>query len=552
MAKLSFVGAAIAAALTGNAQASQPELVGSDLMGTRDPFAANAVYFVVTDRFVDGDPANNFEQDSGWQLPVSLEGNSANVGYMGGDFKGILNNADYIREMGFSAIWMTPIVENPAEAFTGGDEIKPHGFAMDRGKAAYHGYWGTNFYKLDKHLPSAGLDFVQLNKQLADKGLSTVLDVVINHGSPAYTMTDEQYRTSLFGKLYNEQGELVADHGNLAPELLDTDKPLQAFFNTKRDLAQLADMNTGKPEVMDYFVNAYLKWLGQGAGAMRIDTVKHVPAEHWGEFSRRIRAQYPGMFMFGEVYSFDPKEIGQYTFPDKGGMSVLDFPMKAAMDSVFAKGADYSELQKALFLQPKNNPYANPYDLLTFYDNHDMPRMNASDEGFIDAHNWLFTARGIPVIYYGSEKGFERGKGEHMGNRNYFGQDNVDKAVSHPIRQALLPIANLRAQLPSLQRGLQWDLGYDKDTAAFYRVVQNAEGYELALVLLNKGDKSASVELSAPLLAGEWQEPMGDNNLTVGKEAELQVPAHGVRVLVRRGDKLPEQVSDKLAELSFY
>ncbi|MCF1428014.1 MAG: cyclomaltodextrin glucanotransferase [Shewanella sp.] len=546
MAKSLYLSALIATALAGNALATPPELVG-----TQAPFAANAVYFVVTDRFVDGDPSNNFEQDSGWQLPISLEGNQANVGYMGGDFKGILDNADYIQEMGFSAIWMTPIVENPAEAFTGGDEIKPHGFAMDRGKAGYHGYWGSNFYKLDKHLPSAGLDFAQLNKLLADKGLSTVLDVVFNHGSPAYSMSDEQYRTSLFGKLYDEGGKLVADHGNLPPEQLDTDKPLQSWFNSKRDLAQLADMNTAKPEVMDYFVNAYLKWLGQGAGAMRIDTVKHVPGEHWGELSRRIRAEYPGMFMFGEVYSFDPNEIGQYTFADKGGMSVLDFPMKAAMDEVFAKGADYSKLQPTLFLDPENNPYANPYELLTFYDNHDMPRMDATDAGFINAHNWLFTARGIPVIYYGSEMGFERGKAEHMGNRNYFGQDNVAKAVKHPIRQALLPIANLRAQLPSLQRGLQLDLAYGKDTAAFYRVVQNSAGYELALVLLNKDDQARTLELSFPVLAGEWHEPLTDGTATLGNDAELKVLAHGVRVLVRRGKQLPEQISSKLAELSF-
>lgn len=546
MVKPLCLGAAISAALAGHAMASQAELVG-----TTDPFAANAVYFVVTDRFVDGDPGNNFEHESGWSQPISLEGNQANVGYMGGDFKGILDNADYIRDMGFSAIWMTPIVENPAEAFTGGDVIKPHGFAMDRGKAGYHGYWGTNFYKLDKHLPSAGLDFAQLNRALAQKGLSTVLDVVINHGSPAYTMTEEQYQTSLFGKLYNKQGELVADHANLPPEQLDTDKPLQAFFNSKRDLAQLADMNTGKPEVMDYFVNAYLQWLGQGAAAMRLDTVKHVPGEHWGEFSRRIRAQYPGLFMFGEVYSFDPKEIGQYTFPDKGGMSVLDFPMKAAMDRVFAKGADYSELEAALFLNPRNNPYANPYDLLTFYDNHDMPRMDATDAGFIDAHNWLFTARGIPVIYYGSEVGFERGKAEHMGNRNYFGQENVDKAIEHPIRQALIPVANLRAQLSSLQRGLQLNLMFSENTAAFYRIVQDGKQAEVALVLLNKSDKAEQINLDSALLAGNWQEPLAEKTVELKASASLVVPAHGVRVLLKHNASLPQAVIARLKAASF-
>ena len=90
----------------------------------------------------------------------------------------------------------------------------------------------------------------------------------------------------------------------------------------------------------------------------------------------------------------------------------------------------FEQLAAALYLQ--GGPYANPYELMTFYDNHDMARLDASDEGFIDAHNWLFTARGIPVVYYGSEIGFMRGRAEHAGNRNYFGQERVDAAAGNP------------------------------------------------------------------------------------------------------------------------
>ncbi|MCF1439520.1 MAG: hypothetical protein LPD71_12485, partial [Shewanella sp.] len=94
-------------------------------------------------------------------------------------------------------------------------------------------------------------------------------------------------------------------------------------------------------------------------------------------------------------------------------------------------------------------------------------------------------------------------------------------------------------------------LAYGKDTAAFYRVVQNSAGYELALVLLNKDDQARTLELSFPVLAGEWHEPLTDGTATLGNDAELKVLAHGVRVLVRRGKQLPEQISSKLAELSF-
>src|SRR5690606_10841677 len=113
-------------------------------------------------------------------------------------------------------------------------------------------------------------------------------------------------------------------------------------------------------------------------------------------------------------------------------------------------------LSVPLYLE--HGPYANPYELMTFYDNHDMPRMDATDAGFIDAHNWLFTARGIPVVYYGSETGFMRGRGEHAGNRNYFGQERIDAARGNPIRAALKRIADVRRASPALQRGLQVDV----------------------------------------------------------------------------------------------
>ncbi|MBW3138236.1 cyclomaltodextrin glucanotransferase [Ferrimonas balearica] len=522
---------------------SQPEY-----FGTAHPFASEAIYFLITDRFVDGDPDNNYPEDSGWDRPLRWDnGDVANVGFQGGDFRGVLDNADYITEMGFTAVWMTPIVANPADAFNGGDPIRRQGFAMDRGKAGYHGYWGVNFYQLDKHLPSPGLDYAAFTGAMSDKGLKTVLDVVINHGSPAYTMPEP---LPGYGQLYDEQGRLVADHQNRPPQQLDpANQPLHLFFNTEPDLAQLADMNVEQAEVMDYFVGAYLKWLGQGAAAFRIDTVKHVPASAWAEFSRRIRAEYPDLFMFGEVYDFDAGVIGQYTFPDKGGMSVLDFPMKAALGQIFEQDAGFEVLASTLHLS--GDTYANPYELTTFYDNHDMPRINASDEGFIDAHNWLFTARGIPVIYYGSEMGFERGKAEHAGNRNYFGADNLEAARSHPIRQHLSRIAKVRQRSVALQRGLQLTLTLEGDSAIFYRIYQRGDEAQTALVLLNKGDTPMPVAEQRMMQSGQWRDAFSGEVITLaeGEALVAEVPAHGVRVFLREGQIEGAELNSALAAL---
>ena len=135
--------------------------------------------------------------------------------------------------------------------------------------------------------------------------------------------------------------------------------------------------------------------------------------EHGATDADRVRAEHPGMYMFGEAFDNEASHIAPYTLPENGGISVLDFPMKEAMVAVFGrKRAGFQRMDSALYLE--DGPYANPYDLATFYDNHDMRRLDpVDDSGFIDAHNWLFTARGIPVVYYGSEVGFMRGHVEH-------------------------------------------------------------------------------------------------------------------------------------------
>ncbi len=237
--------------------------------------------------------------------------------------------------------------------------------------------------------------------------------------------------------------------------------------------------------------------------------------------------------MFGESFDYDAGKIAPHTWPENGGVSVLDFPLKERMDAVFGRQQlGFEHLADALHLV--DGPYANPYELMTFYDNHDMPRMDASDEGFIDAHNWLFTARGIPVVYYGSEVGFERGHGEHAGNRNYFGQARIDAAPAHPIHQALVPVARLRAATPALQRGLQLNLELQGDRAAFYRVLQDGNVEQIALVLLNKGDVPARFEVERYLQPGSWRAALAGNTIEVVEGGRLQatVPAHGVEVFV--------------------
>ena len=518
--------------------------------GTLEPFASEAIYFVLTDRFVNGDPSNDQREQGGahptFDLPLPpCDGQAGNIGYLGGDFRGLLDNAAYIHDLGFTAVWLTPIVDNPDQAFTGGDAITCTGFLTDRGKTGYHGYWGVNFHRLDEHLPSAGLDFAGLTAGLRAHGLKTVLDIVGNHGSPAWTMPVAQPQ---FGQLFDAEGRLVADHQNLPPDKLDpAHNPLHAFYNTKPDLAQLSDLNADNPAVMDYLVDAYLHWIGQGVDALRIDTIRHQPLAFWKTFSDRIRARHPGMYMFGEAFDYEAANIAPFTLPENGGISVLDFPMRQAMEEVFGHArAGFERLAPALYLE--DGPYANVYDLATFYDNHDMRRLDADDAGFIDAHNWLFTVRGIPVVYYGSETGFMRGRAEHGGNRAYFGQQRIDAAPDSPIHRDLQRIATLRRQSPALQRGLQLNLELQGERAAFYRVYQHGDTAQTALVLLNKGDAQASMQVSQFLQPGTWRDGFSGQALQVDQVLAAEVPAHGVRVFLFDGALTRADLLARLAQ----
>ncbi|MDH3548599.1 MAG: alpha-amylase family glycosyl hydrolase [Gammaproteobacteria bacterium] len=520
--------------------------------GTLEPFASEAVYFLITDRFVDGDPSNNHPNQGGadpatrtFDRPMQVPGyEPANIGYLGGDFQGVLDNADYIADMGFTAIWTTPIVNNPDEAFTG-STAPGRGPGGDLGKTGYHGYWGVNFFEVDEHLESPGLTFADFTRQLREQhGLKYVLDVVCNHGSPAYTMPIEQ---PMFGKLYDDDGVLVADHQNLPPAQLDPDNPLHAFFNRKTDLGELSDLNENNPDVLEYFVAAYSQWLDQGAYALRIDTVPFMPGDYWRAFGDRMRAKRPGLFMFAEAFNYDATKIAVHTYPENGGISVLDFPGKQAMNDVFAGGQPYSALLPPLHLE--SQLYENPYELMTFYDNHDMDRMNADVDGFIDANNWLFTSRGIPVVYYGSEVGFRAGTNEHTGNRDYFGQDNVNKARSHPIRRALQGIAEVRKGSIALQRGLQVNGNFGDDTAEFFRVYEKDGVAQTALVLLNKSDEPVEFVVDDFVSAGSWRDALADDVVEVSASQPVltaTVNAHGVRVLLYDQPATNEALLNKL------
>ena len=514
------IGLAVALAST--------QVQANDYYGTLQPFAKESIYFLMTDRFVNGDTTNDF-RDQGCDVRCSWEqkinGVDAYKGYLFGDFKGVIDNIDYIKEMGFSSIWITPIIANPNQAFTG------HQGQLDENKSGYHGYWGTNFYVEDEHLISPNLKFSDFAATLKnDHDIKVVLDIVANHGSHGYDMTSEQYNSSDFAKVFDQNWNKVCDHENKPREQIVGNACFQGTHDGKPFLGNvpLAEFDQSKQFVVDYLNDSFLHWIEQGAAAFRIDTVKHVPESYWLDMANTIRAQHPDFYMFGEY--FDSSMTNLSNFQKATTISVLDFTGKDAMLGVFGGNNSFSALEGYLDLEFDH--YKNPYDLATFYDNHDVPRMNASDNGFIDAHNWMFTTRGIPVLYYGSEMGFQRGKAEHFGNRNYYGTDNIANARNSQIFAKLKDVVALRQNNIALQQGLQVNLSLSGDQASFYRVFQHEGVNQSALVLLNKGDNTASFNVNQFLSNGTWTDAETGQTFSVNGSLSTSVAPHDVKVLV--------------------
>ena len=198
--------------------------------GDTNYWKSRAVYQILTDRFAK--PTGN---NDGACTDLS--------NYCGGTWKGIQNNLDYIAGMGFDAIWITPVVDN-----------------LDNG---YHGYWATNFYKADEHLVSDNLSVSDYTAKMREHALKSVFDIVANHGTPSFTM---QKDLPGYGEIYDKDGNLVADHQNLAPEDLDPkNNPLHSFFHDYPDLVKLSNLDDENPAVRDYLINSYLYWISQGA-----------------------------------------------------------------------------------------------------------------------------------------------------------------------------------------------------------------------------------------------------------------------------------------------
>ncbi len=439
------------------------------------------IYFVIPDRFENGDTSNDLGGIEGTRLEHGYD--PAHKGfYHGGDLKGLTARLDYVQGLGATAIWLGPIYQNKAVQGPPGDE-----------SAGYHGYWITDFYSVDRHL-GTDADMKAFVDGAHVRGMKVYLDIITNHtadviqyrectdsSAPGETVENCDYR-SLADYPYTTRGG--ANGEPLNSGFMGDRPPFQTEENFKKltrsdfaytpyvpageedvkspawlndvqyyhnrgnttfegessvygDFVGLDDLMTEDPRVRDGFIEVYKDWISRyRIDGFRIDTARHVNAEFWQAFNPAMvdhaaAIGIPNFHVFGEVYDPDPGSLARYTRVDNYP-SVLDFAFQSAVQDVLVSGEAASRFER---LFRADDVYAEGAAAMapTFLGNHDMGRF----AGFLRAahpdmpdeeirkrvelgHALMFFARGVPVIYYGDEQGFVSDGNDQLARENMF------------------------------------------------------------------------------------------------------------------------------------
>lgn len=423
------------------------------------PWADEVLYFVLVDRFADGDLGNDAGADR-----------SAKGAFHGGDLDGLLAHLDEIASLGVTALWVNPLVKNIDGPVYGA------GFP----DWAYHGYWADDFTRID---PRFGTE-AQLRRLVAAchaRGIRVLLDVVYNHaGYGTHYLEDPRTRDWLRSP---GRGDCGTD-------------------DLTSCVAGLPDWKTERPEVRDWLLGVQLGWARRlGLDGFRLDTVKHVSHEFWKEHRRRARAALaPGFFLLGEVWGGDAQVLDPWFEGDELDAG-FDFGFQgSALAWVQGRGRTVA-FDRYLASRMRVRP---GHLLAQYLSTHDVPgalfQLHGDLARFRMAAALEFAVGGIPVVYYGEEVG--RPGGAWPDNRSDFpwGERKILPGEGRPRDEALRAwyrklIAARRAH-PALSRGEHQGLATAGDLYVFSR--RDAASGDTVLVAVNRGAGTAEVRVAAP------------------------------------------------------
>jgi glycosidase len=442
------------------------------------------IYLIMADRFVNGNPTND-------NIGDSLEQFTSNDldGRKGGDIEGIISKLDYLKDLGVSSLWITPLLENNMWM-------------------SYHGYAATNLYKIDPRFGSN-----ELYKKLVDtahkKGLKIIMDHVSNHiGINHWWMKDLPFSDWINGTV---KDHLPANHNKMT--FLDLHSPQSAVNKLWKGwfTDYMPDLNQANPYLKKYLIQNTLWWIEySGLDGIREDTYPYCNQYYLSDWTKTILNEYPSLNIVGEVWTGEPPYLAGYQQNNKFGLKlnshlpcVTDFALSDAL-------RDYLSGKKGL--EGIFNVFAQDYlyydfnNLLTFFDNHDITRAlyvaNKDVDKFKLALTVLLTTRGIPTIFYGSEIGIV-GDDQHGNIRSPFpgglasdkrdaftscGRTDYENGIFNYTKEVL----HLRNNYKSLSEGRLWHYFPFNNIYVYFRLLDD----ETTMVIVNGNEKCIDVDLN--------------------------------------------------------
>ncbi|MFF5272568.1 pullulanase-type alpha-1,6-glucosidase [Streptomyces sp. NPDC000133] len=548
---------------------------------TREQF-----YFVMPDRFADGDPSNDRGGLTGSRLETGYDPTDKGF-YQGGDLKGLTDRLDYIKGLGTTAIWLAPIFKNRPVQGTGKDA-----------SAGYHGYWITDFTQVDPHF-GTNADLSKLIDKAHGKGMKVFFDVITNHTADTVDYAEKKYGykpkgaypyLDRDGRPFDDTKGLAkvdADSFPYTPE--NTGEKVPAWLNdptmyhnrgdstyagestTYGDFSGLDDLWTERPEVVSGMEKIYEKWVRDfDIDGFRIDTVKHVDLDFWTQWATALdtyaaRHGRDDFFMFGEVYSADTALTSPYV--TRGRLdATLDFPFQEAARQYASQGAPATKLA-AVFGDDYRyaTDKANAYEQVTFLGNHDMGRIGAflkqdnpkaDDAELVDrarlANEVMFLSRGNPVVYYGDEQGFTGAGGDKDARQTMFASKTADYLdddqlgtdrthasdaydTGHPLYRNIAALSELTRKNPALRDGVQTERYAEGSVYAFSRT--DPERSNEYVVATNNGTAAKTVELPTASAAMNFRMLYGGSGtVRSGSDKKITVTVPALAGIVLRAE----------------
>ena len=460
----------------------------SDSANRKGFSSKDVIYLITPDRYANGNPNN----DSVYNLKEKPNRRNKD-GRHGGDLQGIIQNLDYIEEMGFTQIWLNPVLEN------------------NQPELSYHGYSTTDYYNIDPRYGSNDI-YKLLSKRAKDKNIGLIKDIILNHiGSEHWWMKDLPSKDWI-----NNKGKFIrSSHVHEVVNDPYVTKSQKDAFTDGWFVRTMPDLNQRNPFLATYLIQCSIWWIEfADLSGYRVDTYPYMDKEFLSIWSSRIHSEYPNFNFVGEEWPGVTNipataywQAGSKTYDDykSSTPSMMDFPFQTALvNALKGKESWNSGIGDIYRVIATDFVYGNPYNLVIFGGNHDMQRIYSQLGHDINLYKMamsiILTMRGIPQIYYGTEI-ILSSNGDHGQLREDFpgGWENdrvnafTRKSLSKKQSDAqifLKTLLNWRKNSPPIAKG---KLVHYPPKDGVYVYFRSYEG-ELIMVLVNNNFKTASVD----------------------------------------------------------